>query len=53
MGTNEMILSAAVGLVIGIVFGVLKLPLPTPDKIEGVIAVIAVFAGMMLVKQFT
>jgi len=50
---NEMLLAAVVGLVIGAVFGFLKLPLPTPDKLEGVIAVIAVFAGMMLVKQFT
>ena len=53
MGINEMLLAGGVGLVIGGVFGLMKLPLPTPDKIEGVIAVIAVFVGMTLVKQFT
>ncbi len=52
MGFQEMAIALGVGIVIGIIFSFLKLPVPTPDKIEGVLGVVGIFVGMILVKQF-
>jgi len=49
---ERIILPFIVGLIIGGIFSFLKLPVPTPDKIEGVIGVIGIFIGMFLVKTF-
>lgn len=53
MDAQSIILALAVGLVLGAVFAGLRLPVPAPDKIEGIAGIIGIFAGMLLVKQFT
>ena len=45
-------LALIVGLVIGVIFSLLKLPIPAPDNIEGIIGIVGIFIGMILVKQF-
>lgn len=41
-----------VGLVFGLAFTLLKLPIPAPDKLEGVVGIIGIFVGYLLVKMF-
>ncbi|WP_186577982.1 DUF1427 family protein [Aquibacillus kalidii] len=46
---KELILSLLAGLVIGIVFKLLRLPLPAPPVLAGVIGIFGVFCGGVLV----
>ena len=52
MGFVEAALALGVGVIIGIIFAYLRLPVPTPDKIEGVLWVVGIFVGMVVVKYF-
>ena len=52
MLAEKLLLPLLVGIIMGLIFSLMKLPLPTPDKIEGVIGVAGVFIGMLLVKYF-
>lgn len=47
---KTFLLPLFVGILIGIIFSVMKLPVPTPERIEGVIGVVGIFLGMLLVK---
>ncbi|MBU8907842.1 XapX domain-containing protein [Desertibacillus haloalkaliphilus] len=42
---KEILLSVLAGLIIGMVFKVLRLPLPAPPVLAGVVAVFGVYAG--------
>jgi XapX domain-containing protein len=46
----ELIICLVVGLVIGAVFGLFKLPLPVPHGLGGVIGLIGMFIGGQIVK---
>ncbi|MCT2534479.1 DUF1427 family protein [Aquibacillus koreensis] len=46
---KELILSLLAGLVIGIAFKVLKLPLPAPPVLAGVLGIVGVYSGGVLV----
>ncbi len=50
MAYPNLLLALAVGAVIGAAFSLLKLPIPAPDKLEGVLGIIGIFVGMILVK---
>lgn len=42
---KEIILSLAAGLVVGILFKFLKLPLPAPPVLAGVLGIVGVYLG--------
>lgn len=54
---KEVILSLIAGMVIGIVFKMLKLPLPAPPVLAGVVGIFGVYLGGIiatnLFKLFT
>lgn len=49
-GITAAILAIVVGIVLGGIFTLLKLPIPAPDNIDGILGIFGVFAGMVLVK---
>jgi len=44
--------SFAVGFFLGAIVTALKLPLPAPNNLAGVVGVIGVFAGYFIIKNF-
>jgi XapX domain-containing protein len=42
--------SFLVGAVVGIVFTLMRLPLPAPNAFAGVVGILGVYAGMVLIK---
>lgn len=47
---NEVIAAAVVGMVVGIIFGFLDLPIPAPPALSGVMGIVGIFAGYKLVN---
>lgn len=47
-----MILSLITGIIVGLVFGLIKLPIPAPDRIEGILGIVGIFLGYILIKFF-
>jgi XapX domain-containing protein len=47
----ELFICLAVGLVIGAIFGLFKLPLPVPHGLGGVIGLIGMFIGGHIVEM--
>lgn len=50
---KELLLSVVAGLVVGIVFKLLKLPLPAPPVLSGVLGIVGVYLGGVLVDWMT
>lgn len=40
------------GLVVGLLFAVLKLPIPAPPTLAGIMGIIGVFLGFIIVNSF-
>lgn len=49
---KEYIMSFATGLAVGIVFALIKLPIPAPPVLSGVISIAAITIGYMIVNKF-
>jgi len=53
---TEVVLSLATGAIVGILFSVLKLPLPAPPVMSGVAGIVGIYLGgigyQWLVEQF-
>lgn len=49
MGRNEFV-ALLVGLVTGFLYSLLNLPIPAPNVLGGVLAIIFTFAGYVIVK---
>jgi XapX domain-containing protein len=45
---TEIIFSLAVGLVIGIIFTALKLPIPAPPVLAGIMGIVGIYCGNQL-----
>ncbi|SVA42228.1 uncharacterized protein METZ01_LOCUS95082 [marine metagenome] len=50
---KEIILSFLTGLLTGGVFAFIRLPVPAPSTLSGVLGVVGLFIGYFLVKRFT
>jgi len=50
---NEILLALGTGLVVGIVFSLLKLPIPAPPVLAGVVGIVGIYLGGFIVKMFT
>lgn len=48
----EIIKSLVVGMICGGVFTLVKLPIPAPGVLPGVIGIIGVYIGYVIVKHF-
>ncbi|MCG7497537.1 DUF1427 family protein [Vibrio sp. Of7-15] len=44
---NEVMLSVVAGLVVGVLFSALKLPIPAPPVLSGVMGIVGVYLGGM------
>ncbi|MCP3699446.1 DUF1427 family protein [Aliivibrio sp. S2TY2] len=42
---NEVLLSMLAGLIVGVVFSAIKLPIPAPPVLSGVMGIVGVYAG--------
>ncbi|MBM4761173.1 DUF1427 family protein [Bacillus sp. B15-48] len=49
---KELILSVLAGMIIGVVFKFMKLPLPAPPVLAGVLGIFGVYIGGVLVDWF-
>jgi len=45
-------ISLLVGLVVGAIFSLLKLDIPAPNSLNGVLGIVGLFLGYILVKRF-
>ncbi len=44
--------SLFVGIIVGIIFSVFKLPIPAPSAIEGIIGIFGIWLGYIMVSHF-
>ena len=49
---KQSILSLITGLSFGVVFALLKLPIPAPNTFSGLLGIIGLFVGYMLIQRF-
>ncbi|MCY9693191.1 DUF1427 family protein [Paenibacillus alginolyticus] len=42
---KELLMSIGAGIIVGIVFKLLKLPLPAPPVLTGILGIVGVYAG--------
>lgn len=47
---NELI-TFAVGLGVGLLFGILRLPIPAPPTIAGVLGIVGIFVGFIVIQK--
>jgi len=45
-----MILSFITGIIVGVVFSLLRMPIPAPNNIEGVLGIVGIFVGMLIIN---
>lgn len=46
------VLPLITGLVVGIIFSLLKLPIPAPPAFQGILGIVGIWAGFALVGLF-
>lgn len=49
---KELLLSLGAGLIIGILFKVLKLPLPAPPVLSGILGIVGIYIGGKIMELF-
>ena len=49
----ELFKALAVGFIVGAVFSLMKLPLPAPPVLAGLLGVVGIYLGMVIVRFFT
>lgn len=47
---SEIILSLIAGIICGILFALVKLPIPAPPSISGLLGIVGIVAGYYLIK---
>jgi XapX domain-containing protein len=50
---KEILLSLLAGLIVGIIFKLIKLPIPAPPVLSGVLGIIGIYLGSVIVDWFT
>lgn len=48
---RDIMLSLAVGIAVGVIFRALKLPVPAPPAIEGVMGIVGIFLGYKVAQH--
>ncbi|MFW6022032.1 MAG: XapX domain-containing protein [Halanaerobiaceae bacterium] len=49
---KELILALLTGFFVGVIFSFLRLPIPIPKALPGVVGIIGIFPGYYIVKLF-
>jgi XapX domain-containing protein len=49
---RDIILALITGMIMGGAFTLMKLPIPSPQNIAGVVGIFGIFLGFVLVKMF-
>ncbi|SFL46692.1 XapX domain-containing protein [Halanaerobium salsuginis] len=49
---NQAFLAALTGLIVGGIFSWLKLPIPAPPTLPGVMGIVGIYLGFILTKTF-
>lgn len=49
---KELLFSLGAGLIIGILFKLLKLPLPAPPVLSGILGIVGIYAGGKIMELF-
>ena len=44
---NEIVMALLAGLVVGVLFSLLRLPIPAPPMLSGVMGIVGVYLGAM------
>lgn len=47
---KEVLLATLTGVIVGAAFAALKLPIPAPPTLAGIMGIIGIFLGFLLVK---
>jgi len=50
-GIKELLLALLAGLVVGCLFKLLKLPLPAPPVLSGVVGIVGIYLGGVLMQR--
>ncbi|WP_366923671.1 XapX domain-containing protein [Metallumcola ferriviriculae] len=48
----QIIFSAVTGMVVGLLFAILRLPVPAPPTVAGVMGIVGIFLGYLVGKRF-
>ncbi|MEI4801299.1 XapX domain-containing protein [Bacillus sp. NPDC077411] len=49
---HEILMSTLAGLIVGVLFTLLKLPIPAPPVFSAIMGIVGVWGGMKLVQFF-
>ena len=49
----ELLMALATGMVVGIIFSFLKLPIPAPPVLSGIVGIFGIFAGGLAYQWIT
>ncbi|MDC2865565.1 DUF1427 family protein [Bacillus sp. JJ864] len=49
---HEIFMSTLAGLIVGVIFTLLKLPIPAPPVFSAIMGIVGVWAGMKIVQFF-
>ena len=49
---HEILMSTLAGLIVGVTFTLLKLPIPAPPVFSAIMGIVGVWAGMKIVQFF-
>lgn len=49
---KEILLSTVTGVVVGVIFSILKFPIPAPPTLAGIMGVVGIFLGYILTQMF-
>jgi XapX domain-containing protein len=44
--------SLLTGLAVGIIFSLLKFPIPAPNNLSGILGIVGIFLGMLVIQHF-
>mgnify|MGYP005613233183 CR=1 FL=1 len=50
---NEVLLAIAAGFIVGVLFSFLKLPIPAPPVLSGVMGIVGVYLGALLTPGYS
>lgn len=49
---RELVLALLAGLIVGSIFKLLKLPLPAPPVLPGIMGIVGIYLGGILMQRF-
>ncbi len=50
---KEILLALLAGIIVGIVFKLIKLPIPAPPVLSGIMGIVGIYLGYKIIEWFT